>query len=98
MATAIECFPDCILCHLIHFDAEFSITCEQCVGDWMCEECDELYDHMMQEFGDAERSEDGESVALTEEDSTCAPSSDGCTSTHSDERSDWDAGEPAERG
>ena len=40
--AALECHPGCVLCHLIHFGTDFGITCDDCVGDWMCEACFEL--------------------------------------------------------
>ena len=61
--AAPECHPGCMLCHLIHFGTEFGVTCDDCVGDWMCEACFDLFqdlenDVVTETVSDSDESED----------------------------------------
>ena len=74
----MECSPNCWLCHLTYFGAEFAGTCGTCLDDWLCGDC--ANECGLTDEEDDEDSFDDDSVddaslgSVTE--TTMAPSSD----------------------
>ena len=74
--AALECFHGCVLCHLIHFGSDFGVTCDDCVGDWMCEACFELCQDLEDDVVSETVSDSEESVDTTADYASTPPTTD----------------------